>query len=80
MLRGSVGPAAEADGLNGMTPGAFWLVWASFGILGGAFGATAWLTRPRVRRSAGSSARRDHEHGDLAPVAESQESQESQES
>ncbi len=42
-IAGDVGPGVDPE----LTPVAFWAIWASFGALGGGFGATAWLTRPR---------------------------------
>jgi len=41
LLSGSAGPAVDPS----LTPALFWTLWASFGVLGAAFGATAWLTR-----------------------------------
>lgn len=44
LIEGTTGPDADSS----VTPVAFWVLWASFGMLGGSFGATTWLTRPRV--------------------------------
>lgn len=45
-VAGSGGPSADES----LAPATFWTIWASFGVLGTAFGATAWMTRPAERR------------------------------
>lgn len=45
LVAGEGGPGADPS----LTAATFWALWASFGMLGGGFGATAWLTRSRKR-------------------------------